>query len=335
MPDRQVNATNVIRLALMLAASAEGLTLDEIARALAVSRSTAERMRNAVREIFPLDEVSEPPTKRFRIPSGLDGFVQTPSVSELRALEAAQRHAEAAGRTDESDALRTLTLKVLSATRAQARNRLAPDVEALMRAEAIAVRQGPRPLDRPEVLKALREALLQQRQIRFRYVRDSSPGTERVVIPFGLVVGDMPYLVARTLTHDKPVIWRLDRMQDVTILDEFGAPPEGFDLQAYADRSFGIFQEEPVEVCIRILPKRAADARRHEFHPSQRLTDEPDGSVLVHMRGGGLLSLAWELVKWAPNVEIVAPDALAAAIARIAADLASLDRRRPAGPSDP
>ena len=41
-----------------------------------------------------------------------------------------------------------------------------------------------------------------------------------------------------------PRNWRLDRIQDVEITGRPGAKPEDFSLQAYADESFGIYQDD-------------------------------------------------------------------------------------------
>ena len=78
---RHEKATRLLDLARMLAGSAEGLTLDEMAAALGVGRRTAERMRDAVWAAFPqMEAIDDPPTKRFRIPAGLDGVFQTPTA---------------------------------------------------------------------------------------------------------------------------------------------------------------------------------------------------------------------------------------------------------------
>ena len=60
---RHDKAAMVIDLARGMAASAEGLTLNEMAAQLNVGRRTAERMRDAVLMLFPqVEEVSDPPT---------------------------------------------------------------------------------------------------------------------------------------------------------------------------------------------------------------------------------------------------------------------------------
>src|SRR5450432_2115167 len=95
---RHEKGARLLKLARLLAGSAESLTLDEMAQALGVGRRTAERMRDAVREVFPnLEEIDDPPTRRFRIPGGLDGVFQSPDADELAALRGAADALAAAG----------------------------------------------------------------------------------------------------------------------------------------------------------------------------------------------------------------------------------------------
>ena len=116
---RHEKGARLLELARMLASTAEGLTLDEIAERLGVGRRTAERMRDAVAEVFPqLEVVDDPPTKRFRIPAGLDGLFQAPTAEELAALNTAAETFAAQGGHTRAAALRTLEHKVLAATRA-------------------------------------------------------------------------------------------------------------------------------------------------------------------------------------------------------------------------
>ena len=104
------------------------------------------------------------------------------------------------------------------------------------------------------------------------------------------------------------MLFRLDAIHGLEVLDESGAPPPDFDLRAYAERSFGVFQEEPLELVFRFAPSAAPDARAFLFHPTQTLSDEPDGSLTVRFRAGGMLEIAHHLMTWGPSVTIVAPE---------------------------
>jgi len=314
---RHEKSARLLELARMLASTAEGLTLDEMAQRLRISRRTAERMRDAIREVFPaLEEVDDAPNRRFRIPSGLDGLFQAPTAEELAALSASAELMDRQGAGARAAALRSLEQKVLSATRASARRRLAPDLEALLQAETIAVQAGPRPFEEETVLAAVREALKSLSTLRFRYEGGSAPGRTREVIPYGILFGRSNYLVAEEVGSETgPRNWRLDRIFDVETTGHPGAPPEGFSLQTYADESFGIYQDDTEDVVLRILPAGREDALRWRFHARQKVESQPDGSVVVKFRASGMRELAWHLFTWGDKLQIVEPPALKAMMA--------------------
>src|SRR3982751_213009 len=104
---RHEKAGKLLELARMLASTAEGLTLDEMAERLDVGRRTAERMRDAIREVFPqMEEGEDPPTRRFRIPTGLDCLFQSPTTDELVALRTAADSLQALGADARAAALK-------------------------------------------------------------------------------------------------------------------------------------------------------------------------------------------------------------------------------------
>jgi predicted DNA-binding transcriptional regulator YafY len=304
---RHEKAGRLLELARMLASTSEGLTLDDMAERLGVGRRTAERMRDAVRDVFPqLEEVDDPPTRRFRIPAGLDGLFQAPTAEELAALAAAAETFAQQGAVTRAGALRSLEQKVLSATRAAARRKLAPDLEALLQAETIAVQAGPRPFEDETVLSAVREAVKSLSTLAFRYEGGSTPGRVREVTPYGVLFGRANYLVAAE-GEGGPRNWRLDRLRDVAVTRRPASRPEGFSLQDYADESFGIYQDDTEDVELRILPASAEGAMRWRFHSNQQVAPQPDGSVTVRFRASGMRELAWHLFTWGDQVQVLGP----------------------------
>lgn len=308
---RHEKAARLLDLARMLAGSAEGMTLDEMARFLEVGRRTAERMRDAVWAAFPqMEVVEDPPTRRFRIPAGLDGLFQTPTAEELAALRTAADTYKASGAEGRAASLFALERKLLSALRAQARRKVAPDVEALVQAETIALHAGPRPYEDETALAAIRTAIKGLSALSFRYDGGSTPGRTREVTPLGILFARSNYLVALEGEDPRPRSWRLDKMSQLRVLDRPAPPPEDFSLQAFADESFGIYHGAIEDVVLRIRPERAEDALRWRFHASQSVTPQDDGSVIVAFRAAGMLELAWHLFTWGDGVEIVSPPSL-------------------------
>ncbi len=310
---RHEKAGVLLELARALASSAEGLTLEEMAREAGVGRRTAERMRDALWTLFPqMEEVPDPPTKRFRIPHGLDGLFQSPNAEELVELGKAAEQLSAAGAPARAGALKALEKKIRSAMRSGALRRLGPDVEALARAETVAVQAGPRPAEDPHLIGLIRQAVMAMRAIRFRYSGGSRHGAVRDVAPYGIMFGRANYLVGAELGSQEPRNYRLDRIADLEVLEVTAMAPQAFSLTDYAARSFGIYQGEVEEIVLRMTPEAAADALGWRFHPSQVVEPQDDGSVVVRFWATGLLELAWHLFTWGDRVEVVRPDALRA-----------------------
>jgi predicted DNA-binding transcriptional regulator YafY len=84
---RKEPATRLLHLARLFAADPGGITLDEIASRFVVSRRTAERLRDAIAEVFPqLEEIEGERPKRWRLPNSLSGIFREPLADELAAL---------------------------------------------------------------------------------------------------------------------------------------------------------------------------------------------------------------------------------------------------------
>ncbi|MGZ8364043.1 MAG: helix-turn-helix transcriptional regulator [Caulobacteraceae bacterium] len=319
----------VLQAARAMAGTAEGLTLDELASELSVSRRTAERVRDAVAAIFPqMERTPSGASQRFRIAGGMDSFLQTPDPEELNALRQTIAQLREIGADDRTRALEGLQHKVLSALRSSALRRLEPDMEALARAERLAVQAGPRPFEDESLLAALRQALKSMKQVAFLYRGPGGAARRRVVTPFGIMFDRFNYLVGAEAGSREPKNWRLDRIDVLEVLDATGSPPPMFSLSDHASRSFGIFQDEVRHVRLRITPEGAEDAMKWRFHPTQTVTAQEDGSVVVEFRSAGMLELAWHLFTWGGKVRVLEPpelrriyaDALTHAAAAIAAD---------------
>ena len=327
---RHDKAAMVIDLARRLAASAEGLSLDEMARDMGVSRRTAERMRDAVFMLFPtVEEVSDPPSKRWRIRGGLSAFEQAPTATEMLELTKAAAALRAAGEPARAAALEALERKLKAAMRSTTLNRMAPDLEALVRAETIAVQAGPRPSADEAMLTAIRGAILAQQPLGFTYSRPGAEPRRRSVAPCGVMFGRANYLVAADRETGRIQTFRLDRMSHVAAQDGVAIPPPDFDLNVFASQSFGIYQDEIEDVVLRIAPQGAAEAKSWRWHPTQTFEDQADGGVIVRFRASGMRELTWHLFTWGEQAVILAPERLKAVMAgELAAAERALDAAR-------
>jgi predicted DNA-binding transcriptional regulator YafY len=132
------------------------------------------------------------------------------------------------------------------------------------------------------------------------------------VHPYGFLYGNRHYLVAWSESEAARSFrsFALSNIERVETLDRTFTRKRHFSLREYAERSFGVFQEKPVDVVWNFSPKAAPDAREFVFHPTQKLEDQPDGSLVVRFRAGGLLEMAWHLFTWGNEVRVLKPKKL-------------------------
>ena len=151
-------AENLFRLARHRAATRTGLDLDEMAAELDVGRRTVERMRDTLLTMFPeMDSWDyEERVRRWRLPgSALVGVVEPPAEA-VAAIETAVRECEVRGERHRAALLREASTTLRAVMRPDALRRAETDIGALMEAEGIAMRPGPRPAITPDVLPNVR-----------------------------------------------------------------------------------------------------------------------------------------------------------------------------------
>ena len=318
---RYAPAERLLRLATALAGTRVGLTLDEMQAETGVERRTILRMRNTLLDLYPALEahIDGDGAKRWRMPGAALAGITAPRPEAISAVEASAREQDARGDTDRAALLREAATTMRALMHPTALRRAEPDIAALMEAEGIAMRPGPRQKLLPGLMPALRRAILGMQAILVRYANPNAtePAT-RILCPYGILYGGRGWLVAHVDGLPELRLWRLDRIRKIDLVDRIFTRREDFDLRAYAARSFGVWQEEPVDVALRFTPEAAADAEAWLFQPGQTVQREPDGSVTIRFRAGGAQEMCWHLFTWGTAVTILAPESLRQALAETA-----------------
>jgi len=310
MADRKEGLSRTLRLVRALAESTEGLTIDEMAEVLGQRRRSAERTRSVIAGEFELFEIMDGRQKRFRIPDSLSRSYTRPSTEELAALQAESEASRKEG-SPRADLLARLLGKLKTSYDDRDKRRIDPDLHELARLQSTITGPGPRVDVQPSTYAKLAQAIMAGMCVEFHYRSAGRDEAEwRRVVPYGLVQGPVPYLVG--LIPDSEfglLLYRLDRMEGVTLSDLSGSAPDDFDLDAWLSESFGIWREPLHEIELRILPHAEERARAWHFHRTQRFVENGEG-LRVIFRAGGLREIAEHLFTWAGDVEILAPSEL-------------------------
>jgi predicted DNA-binding transcriptional regulator YafY len=318
---RYEKAETVLRIALDMQGSLCGLSLEDIQRNYSdsdkpLSRRTAERLRDTVERLFPqLRQVNpnEVP-KRWHLPGGTINGLTSFTAGELADLTTAVELLQRENMRVQADSATRVISKIRAVLKRPLVVKIDPDFEALTEAEGLAMRPGPKPKINSEIVGTLREAIIARRKVGLDYLyRGSGKRGHQVVHPYGFLYGNRHYLVAWS-EMDRARDFRnfaLSNIERVEILDRMFVRRPDFSLRDYAQRSFGVFQEPPVDVVLKFTPKAAIDARDFLFHPTQVMESQPDGSLVVRFRAGGLMEMCWHLFTWQGQVEVIKPKRLA------------------------
>ncbi len=333
---RYEKAETVLRIALDMQGSALGLSLDNIQRNYSdepLSRRTAERLRDTVERLFPQLEQANPNDvpKRWRLPGGSINGLANVTADELADLATAVSLLRRENMRAQADSTERVISKMRALLKRPVAAKIEPDLEALTEAEGLAMRPGPKPKINAEIVRALRAAIITRRKVKLHYLyRGSGKRGHQVVHPYGFLYGNRHYLVAwnESETARDFRSYALSNIERAEVLDRTFAHKRQFSLHEYAERSFGVFQEKPMDVVWKFSPKAAPDAREFLFHPTQMLEDQADGSLIVRFRAGGLVEMCYHLVTWGAEVDILRPPALQTAFRKLFA--ANLRRKLPA-----
>ena len=102
--------------------------------------------------------------------------------------------------------------------------------------------------------------------------------------------------------------YALHKLLSVKLLDSYFERDEKFNLAAFTKDCFGVFKEKPVDVEWLFDAEVAPDAAEYIFHPSQKMIHNPDGTLTVKFRAGGLREMDWHLYTWSPHVKVIKPE---------------------------
>lgn len=299
----------IIELAMMFQNSFCGLCIDDIQAHFECSRRSAERMKALLFELFP-EKIEEVPTsdkkKRWRFVKGTMNALIKFSANDFANLEYLKGLSNDENKKNEID---ELIAKIKALTPQKNLQSLDTDVSAIMESEGFAVRQYSGVNIKPDMLEQLRTSMLAFKKIQFDY-----PIKEELKIitlnPYGLIIADKYYLVGFNEYVNSLRQYRVDKITNLTILDEYFEKDENFSLSEFCNNSFSVYQEEPLNITLEFDKSVADDVLNYHFHPTQKMKTLESGNVQVKFTSGGTYAICQELFKWGCSVQIKKPTQL-------------------------
>ena len=305
-PSRLVKTEQIIELAMMFQNSFCGLCIDDIKDHFEISRRSAERMKALLFDLFPdkIEEVqSTDKKKRWRFIKGTMNALISFSADDFTNLEYLKSLSNDEQRKKSLD---ELIAKIKALTPQKNLRSLDTDIDAILETEGFAVRQHSKIKIEKSVLEKIRIAMLSFKKLKFDY--KLSDETKNITInPYGLIIADKYYLVGFNDYVNDLRQYRVDRISNLEILEEYFEKDEQFNLKKYMENSFGVYQEEPYDITLEFNSDVREDVLNYYFHPTQKVKENSDGTVTVQFKAGGSYAICQELFKWGCSVKIKAP----------------------------
>lgn len=180
---------------------------------------------------------------------------------------------------------------------------LETDIEAILESEGFAVHQYSRVKADKKVLDKLRQAMLSFKKVEFDYNTDK--GLRHIVLnPYGVIISDKYYLVGFNEYVNDLRLYKVDKLQNLIVTDDYFEKDEKFLLSEYCNNSFSIYQEEPMNITLEFDKSVAEDVLNYHFHPTQKIKQLDNGNIQVKFTSGGKLAICHELFKWGTSVKI-------------------------------
>jgi predicted DNA-binding transcriptional regulator YafY len=172
-------------------------------------------------------------------------------------------------------------------------------------------------------VRLLTRAWAERRTVTFdyapaRYGPEREPRQARVrpylLEPSGLT--HALYLIGFDETRGAMRTFKVERIRDLILTPETFARPEETVIEEVLGRAWDIIADQPlVDVVLRFSPEVAARVNEATWHPSQRVSYQPDGSLLWRATVSGTLEIRLWILSWGPDVEVLEPPTLRQEIA--------------------
>lgn len=159
--------------------------------------------------------------------------------------------------------------------------------------------------------KALSDSIKERRSIEIIYRGLYSRKTSvRMVDPYGLVFYEGAWiLIGYCHLREKIRHFALDRIIELKESRHYFDPIDNFNIEDHFAHSWGIYDNEDVNVTLRFSSKVAEHiTRRDKWHQSEKRKLLPSGEVELSFTVAGVEEIKKWIYSWIPDVEVIKPE---------------------------
>jgi predicted DNA-binding transcriptional regulator YafY len=176
----------------------------------------------------------------------------------------------------------------------------------------------------------LQQAIVKKRKVNIRY-HSLFEGTiiDVELSPYHLLYNNRAwYVLGRSSLHKSVRTFKLNRIRELTTTQRCFVDGEKFDVYDYLGRAWSMIPEGRIyNIKLRFLPKVANNIAEVQWHSTQKVVRNGDGSATVEFRVDGLGEITWWILGYGDQVQVLAPKTLRKRISQIAKNMAELNEK--------
>lgn len=180
------------------------------------------------------------------------------------------------------------------------------------------IRMRPTPVNELEGLQSVYDELIEasaaHQSVRIRY--DSFAEGEEIqtkLSPYQLLFSRHSwYVIGRSSLHGEARTFNLGRVRKLERLEEKFKIPQGFSIERYLRNAWNLIPESGPdrEVIVKFAPLVAKNVAEVNWHRTQRLEFQEDGSLHFHVLVSGLGEISWWILGYGDQAEVLQPSEL-------------------------
>lgn len=163
-----------------------------------------------------------------------------------------------------------------------------------------------------EILQQLTKSVFHHQTVEIAYTASGydTPLTRKVDSYRLWYVNNGLYLVGFDHLKRDIRVFAVERIREITVTNHRFEVPADFEFEEFTKTAFQMIWGEPQTVRIRFAPDQAPFIAERTWHPSQKITNEADGSLILELSIGNLWEVKRWLIGWGAAARVIQPKVL-------------------------
>lgn len=163
-----------------------------------------------------------------------------------------------------------------------------------------------------DTIELVNKSMLEHCSVMIDYRSASGEELRRKIDPYHVwFMGGTIYIVARCHTRKGLRLFVLDRIKKAQSTEEKFEVPSDFSMDDFTSGRFFVTDYGKANVKIWFDEEAAVHIKERTWHPSQKIEDQKDGSVILSMEVDGAIEVMAWVMSWRSHARILEPKELA------------------------